>query len=426
MRARVNLGARLALVEPNLIGGVNMRQFPVLPLAVLSTVVCIAANCLGQSTAIVDNARQNAISLEQHGKIAEAQVAWSSYLHAHPSSAEAYAHLGFLEARQEHYSKAVPYYRKALSFNSEIPGLKLNLGLSLFKSGALKEAIDTFTPLLQQSGALPADAQRLSILIGMCHYGLGEYAEAVPYLKTAALADPTSLWLRLTLVQSCLGSKQFQCVLDVYHEILALNAESAEADMLAGEALDEMRDHAGAIQQFRAAAKVDPKLPNVHFALGYLLWTQKQMDEAAQEFRQELVNIPNHPQALTYLADVDLQLDDARSALPLLEKAIENNPKIELAHLDLGIIHVAAGHQSDALRELKIAEQLNPGDQAVHWRLARFYKAMGKTDEAKIEFEKTRDLQKAADQSVFKQLHPTQEQVNPSQKISDAMPQSVR
>jgi Flp pilus assembly protein TadD len=45
----------------------------------------------------------------------------------------------------------------------------------------------------------------------------------------------------------------------VYKEILALNADSAEADMLAGEALDEKGDDAGAIEQFRAAAKADPK-----------------------------------------------------------------------------------------------------------------------------------------------------------------------
>ena len=41
--------------------------------------------------------------------------------------------------------------------------------------------------------------------------------------------------------------------------------------MLAGEALDEMKDKAGATQQFRAAVKADPKEPNVHFGLGYLL-----------------------------------------------------------------------------------------------------------------------------------------------------------
>jgi len=45
----------------------------------------------------------------------------------------------------------------------------------------------------------------------------------------------------------------------------------------------------------------------------------------------------------------------------------------------------------------------------VHWRLARFYKTMGKNEEAKIEFDKTRSLQKASDQSVFTKLHQAQD-----------------
>ena len=72
--------------------------------------------------------------------------------------------------------------------------------------------------------------------MGMAHYGLGEYADAVPYLKTAVSRDAQNLQLLLALAHSCLWSKQYQCVLDTYHEILMLNAESAEADMLAGEA----------------------------------------------------------------------------------------------------------------------------------------------------------------------------------------------
>jgi tetratricopeptide (TPR) repeat protein len=148
----------------------------------------------------------------------------------------------------------------------------------------------------------------------MSRYGLGKYSAAVPFLKDAAGGDPKSLWLRLALAQSCLGSNHYQCVLDVYREILELNAESAEADMLAGEALDEMKDHLGAIKQFQAAARVDPKLPNVHFGLGYILWTQNQFEEAASEFQAEIANVPDHPEALAYLGDVDIKLGNEEAA----------------------------------------------------------------------------------------------------------------
>jgi Flp pilus assembly protein TadD len=69
---------------------------------------------------------------------------------------------------------------------------------------------------------------------------------------------------------------------------------------------------------------------------------------------------------------------------------------------------------------LKTAERLSPDDQNVHWRLARFYKANGKNDEANAEFAKTRTLQKASDQTVFNKLHEAQEKGKPAENPSAA------
>ncbi len=389
-----------------------LRRILRLAVAVAMTLQ-LTGRCVGQTATTAASERQAAIAAEQQGNNIDAETAWRAVLKIHPESAEPYAHLGLLEARQERYVQAVPLYRKAFALDPTMPGLRLNLGLSLFKSGAMKNAIQTLTPLLKETPASTAEAQRLNILLGMSHYGLEEYAAAIPYLKEATAHDTESLWLRLSLAQSCLAAKQFPCVLDVYREILALNAESAEADMLAGEALDEMRDHAGAIREFQAAAKADPRMPNVHFALGYLLWTQNQIEEAAKEFRSELANTPDHPQAWMYLADVNIKLSDTADALTPLEKATRIDPTIALGHLDLGIVYASLGRNAEALREMKIAERQNPNDQNVHWRLGRFYKEAGKSVEAKAEFDKTHNLQKAADESVFKKLNEAQAKGQP-------------
>jgi len=384
-----------------------------LPLAI--TLALASAHLTGQAAADVASQRQTALALEQQGKNVEAEAAWRLYLKAHPSNPEPYAHLGLLEARQEHYAEAAPLYRKALALNPAIPGLQLNLGLALFKGGELKQAIVEFKSLLKSQGPASAEGQRLTILIGMAHYGLAEYAEAVPYLQQAAVRDTQNLPLRLALAHCCLWSRQFQCVVNTNHEILSLNAESAEADMLVGEALDEMKDRNGAIEQFRAALKVNPQTPDAHFSLGYVLWVLKQYPEAASEFQAELDNNPNHAQAMTYLADVDLQLSQAEAALPLLEKTIKLDSEQELAHLDLGILYAGAGRQDDALREMKEAERLAPEDVDVHWRLGRLYRTMGRKDEAKAEFEKASQVNKAADQALFDKInnaraHPPQAQ----------------
>ncbi|MDE3188028.1 MAG: tetratricopeptide repeat protein [Acidobacteriota bacterium] len=368
-----------------------------------------------------DPLRETALTLEQQGKNAEAEAAWRAFLKANPSDPEPYAHLGLLEARQEHYKEAIPLYRKALTLGPQIPSVLLNLGLAQFKGGELKESIATFEPLIKREPPASPMAQQLTLLIGMAHYGLAEYAAAAPYLQQAADSDPNSLPLLLALAHSYLWSKQSRQVLDVYKKILLINPDSAEADMLAGEALDEMKDNEGSTKMFRAAVKANPKEPNVHFGLGYLLWSQKQYPEAAREFQAELANDPNHAQAMLYLADSDVQMNQMAAAQPLLEKAVKLDPSLALAYLDLGIVYSEAGRNEDALRELAVAAKLTPDDVNVHWRLGRLYRTMGKKEEAKAEFDKASKLNKAADEDLYKKIangaaHPPQAQTAPADK----------
>lgn len=351
--------------------------------------------CPAQNATSAETQRQAAIALEQKGDSAGAEAAWRAVLESRPKNAEAYAHLGLLEARQEHYSDAVTLYRKAMALDPAMPELRLNLGLSLFKSGALKESIQTFEPLLKEQSPSSLDFRRLNVLIGMAHYALGEYVAAVPYLKQAAADDPRSLQLRLVLAESCMGAKQYPCVLDVYRQILMLNADSAEADMLAGDALEQMHDDPDAVRQFRAAVKENPHEPNVHFGLGYLLWRLKQYREASQQFEAELANVPDHVEALAYLGDAKMHLQQPAAALPLLERASRLDPDLELARVDLGTLYLEANRPSDAQREFEAAVRLSPKDPDAHWRLARFYQATGKTSEARAEFITTRNLLQA-------------------------------
>jgi tetratricopeptide (TPR) repeat protein len=357
-----------------------------------------------QSSAPLAEQRQSALSLEQQGQLPEAETAWRAIAKAHPSDVEPYAHIAVLEAHQQHYKEAIVMYRKALLLDPKLPGLRLDLALALFKDGNLKEAIPELNRLLKDAPPSSPQSQRLTILLAMAHYGLAEYAEAVPYLKRAAAADPANLPLRMTLAHSCLWSKQYQCVLDVYHQILTLNAESAEADMLAGEASDAMKDRDAAIAQFRAAIKADPTEPDAHFGLGYLLWTNKQYEEAAPQFEAELAINPSHIQAILYLGDTRMQLNQPDKARPLLEKAIQLDPSLWLAHLDLGILDTSVDKNDDALREMRLAAKLKPDEVSVHWRLAQLDRKLGNIAEAKTEYTKANSLTHTADESVYKKM----------------------
>ena len=353
----------------------------------------ITTTALAQS-----NPGQVAFSLEREGKLAEAETAWGAIAKQHPTNPEPLAHMGLIESKQEHYAEAIKFYKRAMALNPRMPGLQLNLGIAFFKAGDYKRAVPELDPLLKAN----PDDQQLVILIGMSHYGLEQFSEASPLLKQASDRDPANLTLLLTLAHSCLLSHQYPCVLDAYHRLVALNAESAEADMLVGEALDEMKDHEGAIKELRAAVAANPKEPNVHFGLGYLLWTTGHDPEAALEFEAEIANDPHHVQAMLYLADTKIRMNKMDDARPLLEQIEKTDPDIAMQHLDLGIVYADQGRKQDARTEFETAVKIAPTNVNAHYRLARLYRSMGMTAEAKVEFDKASSLNKAEDDRLLK------------------------
>lgn len=370
------------------------------------------------------HAAQDARAYEQSGDLQSASAAWHELLTAHPRNAEALAHLGMIAAHEEHYTEAIVFYRKSLAADPAQQGVRLNLGLAQFKSGALKDAVATFSELEKKLPAHSPETMRVTTLLAMAHYGLGEYGAAVPYLRKITEADPQNLPYRMLLDQSCLWSKQYKCVLDVYKEILSLNAESAEADMLAGEAYDEEHNIEDATRQFRAAAKLNPHQPLVHFGLGYLLWRQKQYAEAASEFATELDAMPQNADALALLGDCTMQMGHPDQAMPLLESAVHLNAQLERPHMDLALLYIEQKKNADALRELLESARIAPGDVEVHWHLARLYQSLGRRDEAKAEFAKTQSLHKAENDSIVAHMHAAQDK-GPAQTATPLQDESA-
>jgi tetratricopeptide (TPR) repeat protein len=332
--------------------------------------------------------RMRALALEQQGLNAEAEQIWDGMAKADPRDAEALAHLGLLEARQEHFEAAIDYYRRAVAINSDLPGLQMNLGLALFKAAQFPAAIESFSSEIKKH---PGD-QRLTILLGMAHYGLKDYLVAIPYLQRATEQDAQRIPLRMTLAHSCMWSRQYQCVLKVHEQILALKGESAEADVLAAEAFDKMGDSAAAEKELRAAILTNPREPNVHFALGYLLWLRSQWSEAAHEFQLELENNAEHVRSRVYLADALVRQGEFAKARPALEELASSDQPEPLVHRDLGIVYANAGRNEDAIREFRAALKLDPDDVETRSQIVKLSQAMGKSDEAKAGLDKEGSL----------------------------------
>jgi tetratricopeptide (TPR) repeat protein len=352
------------------------------------SVALIAMPALGGQQDDQAASRSKAMALERQEENPEAEQIWSHIAKADARNAEALAHLGLLEARQDHYDAAIDFYHRALAIDSNLPGLQMNLGLALFKVAQFPDAIKAFSSEIKKH---PGDP-RLTILLGMAHYGMKDYLVAIPYLQRAAERDPQSVALRMTLSQSCLRSGQLQCVLDTHKEIEELDADSAEADMIAGEAFDQMHDRAAAEKELREAILKDRQKPQLHFGLGYLLWSESKWIESTAEFQLELQNDPQSTIAQIYLADAWVRQNEFAKALAVLSPLTGREQSQTLVHLDLGIIYANDGRTADAIRELTEAIEADTEDPEPHFHLAKLYQTTNQLTKSNCELQKAKKL----------------------------------
>src|SRR6185312_8261709 len=85
------------------------------------------------------------------------------------------ANLGVSLAHKEDYRGAIEAYKRALAIDPRLPNLQLNLGLAYFKQGQFRKALGAFEK--------ESNSERTTTLIGMCHFGLGEYRQAATLLQ---------------------------------------------------------------------------------------------------------------------------------------------------------------------------------------------------------------------------------------------------
>jgi tetratricopeptide (TPR) repeat protein len=247
-----------------------------------------------------------------------------------PEDINALANTGLALSRAEQYEAAAVCYRKVLAIDPDIPEIQLNLGLAEFKRGRFREAAEPFQTVLKHD---PKNMQARTLL-GMSCYGARMFKDAAANLEIALAADPENVQLRYYFAQSLLSSSEYQRSLQEFERH---DPDSAATHVLMAEALDGLSRPEEALLELKAAIAKSPAEPNVHFAMGYIYWSQQKDDEAEREFRLELDRDPANAPAWAWLADVLIRRNEFQKAKPLLDKALAIDSSVRIAHLDLGL-----------------------------------------------------------------------------------------
>lgn len=334
-----------------------------------------------------------------------------------PNQADANGNLGVLLYFRGDYKSAVPHFRAAVKQKPDLWKIQALLGLAelrLMDYKASREDLEAAFPHLQGE-KIQGEVGRVLI---DSYSSTGDLEKAATVVSTLISADPTNVSLLYSAYRlySDLAGKAMLT--------MALTApDSAQMHQVMARELARHGDNDPAIQNYREALKIDPKLPGLHFELGDLLNNssdEKLQAEAEPEFKAALEANPYDEKAQLMLGILAAKHGDLKAAYAADSRAVELQPDDGDAYTELAKVLVQMNQRDKAREMFERAIQLDPTNYVARYRLSTIYRQEGKTAEAKeqvaeyLKYKQMRDkLEKVFhDMRVLSGKHPSDDETS--------------
>jgi tetratricopeptide (TPR) repeat protein len=250
-------------------------------------------------------ALQEAVALQQQGRLREAEKIYTRVLKAAPDQFDALHLLGTIKAQTGHAGEAHRLISRALKINPQAADAWINLGFVLHALKRTPEALDCF----DKAAALrPADPD--------AHHHRGN---ALLALDRAAEALPA------------------------FERALTLAPRHAEAALNRGIALGRLDRHPEALAAFDIAATLAPGHPLVHYNRGLSLFHVGRYEEAVAAYDRALAALPNHVGAHNNRGLTLQALNRHREAVASYERALALDKNFADAHFNLALALLTLG-----------------------------------------------------------------------------------
>jgi tetratricopeptide (TPR) repeat protein len=291
---------------------------------------------------------QDAISKQRAGDLDGAVKEYREFLKIQPNAAVIRSNLGAALAGLGRFEEAVTEYKAALKQLPSLPGASLNLALAYYKMGRIGDSAQELAKVHAES---PANHQAM-LLLGDCYLRMDQNKQVIRLLEPAGRDHPDDLAIAYLLGTALIRDNQPERGQVLVDRILR-NGESAEAHLMLGSAKMQVKEFAGARDEFAKAVALNPKLPEAHVLYAQALQITGDPEGALKEFKAEMALDP-------YNFD---------------------------SNLDMGMLARQDQNYAEARKYLNRALAVRPGDLAVRYQLATISLAEGKTDAARQELE---------------------------------------
>jgi predicted Zn-dependent protease len=368
--------------------------------AALSPLLCVlflvippalAQSSTGTQQQIEAHARQAAEYLKEN-KPELAVSEFKAIVDLDPTNVDAQANLGVLLFFAGKYQEAIPQLRAALKLNPNLPKIQSLLGTAEKGMGDLTAArsdLEEAFPKLQDQKIRVQSGMEL-VEIYSATGDLDKAAATVSILRTIEPADQTILYTAYR-VYSDMAAESLLSL-----SIVAPN--SARMRQAMAHELAKQGKSQEAIENYRAALKLDPNLPGLYFELADMLNASSAPGDRAEaegEYKKALEVNPFDEQAECRLGDIEVRKNDLKGAYARYTRAVELRPNDPDANIGLAKVLMSMNEPTKAEPLLERAIQLDPTSAVAHFRLSTVYRETGRPADAKreiAEYEKYKQM----------------------------------
>lgn len=339
--------------------------------------LCLSLSCLAQEAP--QQLMRKATEAQQAGRFAEAVQDYRALVKQYPNLFEIRSNLGAALAGEGQYAEAIDEYEKALTIRSS-PAVRLNLALAYYKSGELVKAADT---LKQVRGEEPANMQATELLAD-CYLQLDQNQNVIALLTPIWNEHPDDDAVTYLFSTALVRDGQIAKGEKVIDRLLR-NGNSAEAMLLMGTAKYMTADFPGARADLEKAIQLDPHLPDVYAYLGKTLFASGDKAASQTAFEKELQLNPNNFDSnleIGILLRGSQKYDDA---LRYLRHALELHPGDPGVRYEISMIEMLQGQLPEATRDLESLVKDKPDFRQAVWQLATVYTRVGRKADAERE-----------------------------------------
>jgi tetratricopeptide (TPR) repeat protein len=218
-----------------------------------------------------------AVSLLQTGEVDEAITRLRLAIEANPRYAPAHNSLGMALKRRGDPAAAVASYETAAALNPDAAQIHNNLANALAESGQPDRAIASYCRAIELQPAYPDALNNL----GLALQAQGRLAEARKPFESALAVQPDFVDARLNLIVTLAllgeaGASKAECT-----RLLEQDADHALAHNYMGNACNTLGEQEQALEHYRRAVQLDPRLAEAHFQLAMVSKDAEDADAAA-------------------------------------------------------------------------------------------------------------------------------------------------